>query len=121
MGGANHRLKQLELLRQTESPAARQTDVVMVLRCKPRGSSEPALCVKHLEQVRETDTPGTALLVDQGPARPYRSTVTTATVDVHRFDSLHCHGAAPPDEPSIPGSDDAEMSARSFTTDNWPV
>jgi len=85
---ANERLKQLELLRQPQGPAAREPLVVIILGIHAGRSAKNTGRIEHLEEVDEPDMKGTPLLAQHRLEGCRRRAMAAARIEVDQVDRL---------------------------------
>src|SRR5262245_23329069 len=82
-------MQELELLSETEGPAACEPLVVERFRREACDSSERAARIEHVHQIHEADIPRASLLADRFFERERCSTMAAARVEVDEVDRLH--------------------------------
>ena len=91
MAHANGRLQELELLREADAPAARETVVVDVLPVHARGLAEHILGIEHLHEIDEAYLPGALFRADHGLQGRRGRAMPSPRIEIDQID-CSCHG-----------------------------
>ena len=86
---ADHSLQQLQFLREAQRPAAREPQVVVVLRRDTGQLLELALPIDDVDEVHEAHVPRPSLRGDHVGERPGRGAMAAAGIEVDQVDRRH--------------------------------
>ncbi len=89
MSQSDQHLQDAQFLREAQSPASRQTHVVVVLGFHAGGSAKHILRVQDFEQIHQPDLPIPTLLANHALQGIRRRTMPAPRVDIDEVDCFH--------------------------------